>query len=191
MLNTQTRKARILPAYEREKHFAASSALPFIEQPVEIDGQMNCEGALVDTVNFKDLLSDHPDLDEVWIVRIVGKNQIKEPKNLCDALGNLIMLFAATVGEDDVKLFRYHAMEKSPPWKEPWNGKIVELEVSAEINYDWSHSNLQKGIKAGYQAADDALVRYDRQTCHHKEFPRTNDPRKENRTGVGLPTVSA
>ena len=121
----------------------------------------------------------------------MGKNQIKEPQNLCDALGNLIMLFAATVGEDDVKLFRYHVTEASPPWKQPWNGKIVELEVSAEINYDWSHSNLQKGIEAGYRAADDALVDYDPHTYHHKELPRTSYPQKEKRTTAGTPTVSA
>jgi predicted acylesterase/phospholipase RssA len=136
----------------------ACSALPYIEQPVEIDGQMYCEGALVDTVNFKDLLYDHGDLQEVWVVRIVGKNQIKEPENLCDALGNLIMLFAATVGEDDVKLFGFHAKEDNPPWKEAWHGEIVELEVSDAIDYDWSHSNLEKGVEAGYKAADAALV---------------------------------
>ena len=174
----------------------ACSALPYIEQPVEIDGETYCEGALVDTVNFKDLLSDHHDLDEVWIVRIVGKNQIKKPENLCDAMGNLIMLFAATVGEDDVKLFRYHAKEAIHPWKETWNGKIVELEVSDEINYDWSHSNLEKGIEAGYKAADDALVKYDPQTYHHKKYPYKKYPHKEypdkaKRPSVGLPTVSA
>jgi len=48
----------------------ACSALPYIEETVEIDGDIYCEGALVDTVNFERLLEDHPDLDEVWISRI-------------------------------------------------------------------------------------------------------------------------
>src|SRR5262249_46691757 len=36
----------------------ACSALPYIEGRVDIDGDTYCEGALVDTVNFKSLLED-------------------------------------------------------------------------------------------------------------------------------------
>src|SRR5919109_59428 len=88
------------------KSLCACSALPYVEQTVDIDGDTYCEGALVDTVNFKNLLEDHPDLDEIWISRIVDARQIRAPRNLHDALGNLCMLFAATVGEDDVRLFK-------------------------------------------------------------------------------------
>jgi predicted acylesterase/phospholipase RssA len=98
-------KRRINPA-----SLCACSALPFIEQTVEIDGDIYCEGALIDTVNFKDLLRQHPDLDEIWISRIVDADQVLPPRNLHDSLANLCELFAATVGEDDVKLFKYHAM---------------------------------------------------------------------------------
>ena len=82
----------------------ACSALPFIEETVEIGGVTYCEGALVDTVNFESLLEEHPDMDEIWVVRIVDSKQIRKPENLHDALANLCQLFAATVGEDDVKL---------------------------------------------------------------------------------------
>src|SRR5204863_3260349 len=54
----------------------ACSALPFIEQTVKVDGDVYCEGALVDTVNFRELLEDHDDLDEIWINRIVDARQI-------------------------------------------------------------------------------------------------------------------
>ena len=57
---------RITPA-----SLCACSALPLIEQTVQLDGDTYCEGALVDTVNFEDLVEDHPDLDEIWISRIV------------------------------------------------------------------------------------------------------------------------
>lgn len=132
----------------------ACSALPYVEETVQIDGETYCEGALVDTVNFRDLLEDNPDLDEVWIARIVATSQIREPKDLTDALGNLCMLFAASVGEDDVKLFRFHAQERG------WQGRIVEIPVSAKIDFDWSRSNLAHGIAAGYAAADETLRRY-------------------------------
>lgn len=89
----------------------ACSALPFIEETVEIDGTTYCEGALVDTVNFEgliDLQVGERKLDEIWISRIVDSKQVRKPENLHDALANLCQLFAASVGEDDVKLFKYH-----------------------------------------------------------------------------------
>jgi hypothetical protein len=95
------------------RSLCACSALPFVEGTVEIGGVTYCEGALVDTVNFESLLEEHhkpPDdkLDEIWVSRIVDSKQIRKPENLHDALANLCQLFAATVGEDDVKLFKYH-----------------------------------------------------------------------------------
>ena len=102
----QTTYKRITPA-----SLCACSALPLIEQTVQIDGDIYCEGALVDTVNFEDLIEDHPDLDEIWISRIVDAGQILPPKNILDSTANLCELFAATVGEDDVKLFKYHVKD--------------------------------------------------------------------------------
>ena len=132
----------------------ACSALPYIEETVEIDGDIYCEGALVDTVNFKDLLEDHPDLDEIWVSRIVDAGQVRPPRNIADALGNLCMLFAATVGEDDIKLFRYHVQEGD------WKGQIVEIKVSNHVDFEWCHSNLDRGREDGYRATDNALKEY-------------------------------
>ena len=89
-----------------EKHYddinaasiCACSALPDIEGTVVINGDTYCEGALIDTVNFKSLIEDHPDLDEIWINKIVDAHQVHAPKNLHDALANLCQLFAASVG---------------------------------------------------------------------------------------------
>ena len=133
----------------------ACSALPFIEETVEIDGDTYCEGALVDTVNFKDLLEDHPDLDEVWVSRIVDSSQVRPPNNIADALANLCQLFAATVGDDDIKLFRYHVKEEGK-----WKGRIVEIKVSDKIDFEWTHANLDRGCAAGYRATDDAIRDY-------------------------------
>jgi predicted acylesterase/phospholipase RssA len=135
----------------------ACSALPFIEQTVTIDGDIYCEGALVDTVNFKNLLEDNPDLDEIWISRLLDTKQILPPKNLYDAQANLCELFAATVGEDDIKLFKHHFKENQK-WRDK---KIIEIPVSS-INFEWSHSNLALGIKNGEEAAKKAIARYHR-----------------------------
>jgi predicted acylesterase/phospholipase RssA len=141
----------------------ACSALPFVEQTVEMNGVTYCEGALVDTVNFEALLEqydDPNDLDEIWVCRIVDKRQIQKPANLHDSLANLCQLFAATVGEDDVKLFRYHVMYEALPNGKRWRGTIVEIHVPHHIDFKWNHSNLEAGRTRGRNAAMEAINAY-------------------------------
>lgn len=132
----------------------ACSALPYIEEPVVIGGKTYCEGATVDTVNFEDLMKNHPDLDEVWVSRILDIKQVREPQNLYDALNNLVMLFAATTSEDDVKLFKHHVARDYP------HVKVIEIPVAFNIDYDWSYSNLDRSIAEGYDAADEVVEAY-------------------------------
>jgi predicted acylesterase/phospholipase RssA len=142
----------------------ACSALPFIEGTVEINGVTYCEGALVDTVNFDSLLEEHPDLEEIWISRIVDSKQIQKPENLHDGLANLCQLFAATVGEDDVNLFKYHIRydPKSKTEEETTkNLKVVEIHVPGHINFKWNHTNLDNGCKLGKVAAEQAIKAYE------------------------------
>ncbi|MGZ8367282.1 MAG: hypothetical protein ACXWVK_00890 [Rhodoplanes sp.] len=113
---SQNRKYELIDA----STLCACSALPYIEETVRFEsGAEYCEGALVDTVNFKDLIEDHDKIDEIWVSKIVDFKQINAPKNVYDALGNLCMLFAATVGDDDIRLFKYHALLDQ---EEPWRG---------------------------------------------------------------------
>jgi predicted acylesterase/phospholipase RssA len=134
----------------------ACSALPFIEQTVKIGEDTYCEGALVDTVNFQSLIEEHGnELDEIWVSRIVDSQQIRKPKNLHDSLANLCELFAATVGEDDVKLFKYHLKEEKR-----WKGTVIEIHVPAKIDFKWNHRNLDKGRELGRAAAEDAIAAY-------------------------------
>ena len=141
----------------------ACSALPYIEETVRFEnGAEYCEGALVDTVNFQDLLEDHHQetnpLDEIWVSKIVDFKHINAPKNVYDALGNLCMLFAATVGDDDIRLFKYHARLSR---EVPWPGDVIEIDFGGHTNFDWSHENFDNGIKAGCKAAEDTLRKYD------------------------------
>lgn len=135
----------------------ACSALPFIEGTVEIDRVTYCEGALVDTVNFESLLEEHQDLEEIWVSRIVDSKQIRKPENLHDALANLCQLFAATVGEDDVKLFKYHVRSEKDKHRKR---TIVEIRVPGHINFKWNHSNLENGRELGRAAGKQAIKAY-------------------------------
>jgi len=138
----------------------ACSALPFIEETIEIDKVTYCEGALVDTVNFESLLEEHhkpnDELHEIWVSRIVDSKQVRKPKDLHDALANLCQLFAATVGEDDVRIFKYHVRCDEPKWK----GIIVEIQVPGHVSFKWNHSNLDNGRKLGRAAAEQAIKTY-------------------------------
>ena len=49
---------------------------------------------MVDTVNFEELVEDHPDLDEIWISRIVDPAKQSSTKNMLDLTANLCELFA-------------------------------------------------------------------------------------------------
>ena len=164
----------------------ACSALPFIEETVKIDGDTYCEGALVDTVNFESLI-DEERPDEIWVMRIVDAKQVRKPDNLHDALANLCQLFAATVGEDDVKLFKYHVQFDEPaPGKKPWTGTVVEIHVPAGINFKWNHSNLDKGRTLGRKAAEEAIAAYfaaGTRTLAENEKVRFINERKDDQKG--------
>jgi len=89
----------------------------------------------------------------------VDAKQIRKPENLHDALANLCQLFAATVGEDDVKLFKYHVKCDDP---RKWTGTVVEIHVPAHINFKWNYSNLDDGRTLGKAAAEEAFAAYER-----------------------------
>jgi len=136
-----------------KESLCACSALPYVEETVTIDNEVYCEGALIDTVNFSRLIEDH-ELDEIWVSRIVDVKQVKSPNNIKDALGNLCMLFAGSLGDDDVRLFKYHARD------EKWKGVIYEIRVPTNINFDWTYENLEKGRALGRAAVTELLDFY-------------------------------
>lgn len=136
------------------KSLCACSALPFVEETVEIGGITYCEGALVETVNFDRLLELHPDLEEVWVVRIVDARQVKKPENLTDGLSNLCMLFAASLGLENVEVFEDKVRHSDR------NIKIVRLHVSSDVDFEWNHRNLQVGIHQGHKSASEAIRKY-------------------------------
>lgn len=135
---------------------AGSSVLYFTENPV-IDGDAYCEGAVVDTVNFRDLLENHPDLNEIWVIRITERKQIRPPKTLIDAQLLGVMLPFNTIAEDDVKLFKLHLKERGLERKI----KVIEIAVShQDISYHWSYANLEHGMRVGEAGARKKIEAY-------------------------------
>lgn len=140
----------------------ACSGLPYICSPVQIDGTTYVEGATVDTVGFKDLLHNHPDLDEVWVCRILDRRQIHPHHNLVEALNNLVMLFASTTSEDDVKLFKFHLEKINADRTAEGSKKIdlIEFPVDFHTTYEWTHSNLHASMKTSQATARRTIETY-------------------------------
>ncbi|HTP93511.1 MAG TPA: patatin-like phospholipase family protein [Xanthobacteraceae bacterium] len=145
----------------------ACSGLPYILSPVNIDGTTYVEGATVDTVGFWDLLQNHPDLDEIWVCRILDTHQIHPHHNLVEALNNLVMLFASTTSEDDVKLFKFHLQDinRNRARTKGTNHELgqidlIEFPVDHHTSYEWTHSNLRASAKASCATATKTIEQY-------------------------------
>lgn len=135
---------------------ANSSILGYLEN-VDIDGQQYCEGAVVDTVNFNDLLINHPDLNEVWVINILGYKEIKPPQNQLEADLLAVELPFATIAQSDIKLFALRLKETGLDKKI----KLIKIEPSyKDLDFLWKHSTLERGIQAGYEGALAAIYDY-------------------------------
>ena len=146
----------------------ACSGLPYVLSPVVINGTTYVEGATVDTVGFWHLLQNHPDLDEIWVCRILDRHQIRPHHNLAEALNNLVMLFASTTSVDDVKLFRFHLKEENARRTDearrtggtPKLVELIELPVDHKTSYDWTHTNLAESARESYVTSKRILGEY-------------------------------
>ncbi|BDW96539.1 hypothetical protein MACH10_22240 [Thalassospira tepidiphila] len=96
----------------------------------------------------------NPDLNEVWVSRILDIKHIRQPENLYDALNDLVMLFAATTSEDDVKFFKYKVAESGR------DIRGIEIPVEANISYNWTWENLDRSIEDEYRATNGVLSAY-------------------------------
>ena len=136
----------------------ACSGLPYILSPVKINGSTYVEGATIDTVGFWHLMQNHPDLDEIWVCRILDTHQIRPHRNLVEALNNLVMLFASTTSEDDVKLFRFHLKELNAGRTQPI--ELVEFPVDHHTSFDWNLTNLRDSARASHAGATKRILEY-------------------------------
>ena len=135
---------------------ANSSILGYLEN-WEIEGDKYCEGAVADTVNFKGLLRNHPDLDEIWVINILDYKEIKPPENPLEADLLAVELPFTTIAHDDVKLFAGHLKAAGLDQRI----KLVKINVSyKDLDFFWKQSTLEKGIEVGYAGAMATIEAY-------------------------------
>ncbi|RLC19606.1 MAG: hypothetical protein DRI57_06770 [Deltaproteobacteria bacterium] len=141
---------------------AGSSVLHYTENRT-IDGKKYkyCEGAVINTVNLDHLLTQHPDLDEIWVVKIADYKEVKPPENLIEASLLGVMLPFNTISDDDIVLFSHKLQEYNR--KEGKNIRLVNVLMKyGELDYHWNHSNLDRGIRIGYEGTLKSIKEFEK-----------------------------
>ncbi len=135
-----------------EHSLYACSSLPFTAQSVSINGKEYCESTAIHATNFTYILQDHPDIQEIWVTRILDRRATSNPQTLSEALNNLITLFTTLNNEKDFKLLKLKIKKTAP------HIKIIEIPLICD--FDTPTPDFYKDISRGYNIASDVLHQY-------------------------------
>jgi NTE family protein len=137
------------------EHYFASSSFPFLYPPTRIKGKTYFEGAAVDSLNYKSLVENHPEVDTIVVFDILGSDKLfREPRDLYDAWVLSIITPLVEIARDDTKIFELKH-NRGP------DGKALRKLLKVEFNIppehlpkvlDWSYSNLKTLFEIGYQS---------------------------------------
>lgn len=146
-------------------HVRAALSFPFIYPPTVIDGDEYIEGAALDAMNFKPLVSDdedepglHRDIDTLVVFDILGDDKlIRKPRNLYDAWVRSIITPLVKIAKSDLRLFELeHNID--PLTGEP-KRQLLKVDLTGGIApdhwpevLDWSESNMKRLFDIGYYA---------------------------------------
>jgi len=147
------------------QHLNAAFSFPFIYPPTRIDGDDYIEGAAIDTLNFKALVSDekeepgvHREIDTLVVFDILGIDKlIRKPRYLYDAWVGSIITPLVQLSKDDVRLFELQ--HNIDPHSGQPKRALLKVDLASGIPesawpkvLDWSNSNLKLLFEVGYQA---------------------------------------
>lgn len=145
-------------------HFRAALSFPFIYPPTQLDGNEYIEGAAIDTLNFKALVSDearhhalHRDLDTLVVFDILGSDKlIRKPRDLYDAWVLSIITPLVEIAKDDLRLFEL-VHNRNPDGSDKRRLLKVDLMGGIPSDHwpqvlDWSSSNLSLLYRTGFNA---------------------------------------
>ncbi|MBB5017317.1 putative acylesterase/phospholipase RssA [Chitinivorax tropicus] len=152
-------KKEITPA-----HLRCAFSFPLIYPPYHLNGCDYIEGAAIDTLNFKALVSDDDrrpgcerDVDTLVIFDILGADKlIRTPRNLYDAWVQSIITPLVEIAKDDIRLFELlHNVDSDGSQKR----RLLKVDLMGNIPttywpeiMDWSSSNLSYLYEIGHQA---------------------------------------
>jgi NTE family protein len=141
--------------------FRAALALPFVYPPYPLEDGLYYEGALVDCLNFKDLVQKHKGLETIVVLDVLGNDDlIRPPRYLYDAWVLSIIIPLVETAKDDLKIFellyrkRYKNLKNVLPidFEHPGDAEIL----------DWSISNSTRLFQIGFERGLNFVKKHDK-----------------------------
>lgn len=134
-------------------HLRAALAFPFIYGPFTLAGTRYYEGAVVDCLNFKDLVETNPCLEEIVVFDVLGSpDLIRAPRDLYDSWVLSLVIPLVKTAEDNLELFELK--HKRPDLKIHKVKFDVPEQFLPEV-LDWSESNARRLFEIGYRAGEE------------------------------------
>jgi NTE family protein len=138
-------------------HFRAALAFPLIYGPNRLNGDLYYEGAVVDCLNFKDVVEQHENLETIVVLDVLGSNTlIRKPRNLYDSWVLSMIIPLVKTAEDNIDLF---ACKHNGGWSKAAGAKRDLLKMEFDIPeehlpevLDWSASNAARLFDIGYKS---------------------------------------
>lgn len=138
-------------------HFRAALAFPLIYGPYRLKGDLYYEGAVVDCLNFKDLVEQHHGLETIVVFDVLGSDTlIRAPRNIYDSWVLSMIIPLVKTAEDNLDLF---ALKHNNGWRRPEGAKTDLLKIEFDIPdqylievLDWSASNAARLFDIGYKS---------------------------------------
>ena len=138
-------------------HFRAALAFPFIYGPYRLNGNLYYEGAVVDCLNFKDLVEQHRGLETIVVFDVLGSDMlIRAPRNIYDSWVLSMIIPLVKTAEDNLDLF---TLKHNNGWRKSQGAKTdllkIEFDIPDEYLFevlDWSASNATRLFDIGYKS---------------------------------------
>jgi NTE family protein len=160
-LNAYNVTKQIIDNFPKDKitpdHFHAALAFPFIYGPYPLNGNLYYEGAVVDCLNFKDLVERHRGLETIVVFDVLGTDTlIRAPRNLYDSWVLSMIIPLVKTAEDNLDLF---ALKHNNGWQRDQGALTDLLKITFDIPkeyqveaLDWSASNASRLFEIGYKS---------------------------------------
>ena len=163
-LNAYNVTNQVIDDFTKDKitadHFRAALAFPFIYGPYKLNDNLYYEGAVVDCLNFKDLMERHSGLETIVVFDVLGTDTlIRAPRNLYDLWVLSMIIPLVKTAEDNLDLF---VLKHNKGWRRADGAKTDLLKIEFDIPddhlaevLDWSASNAKRLFDIGYQSGLD------------------------------------
>lgn len=131
-------------------HVRAALAFPFIYGPFTLGGCRYYEGAVVDCLNFKDLVERHPRLERIVVLDVLGSDRlIRVPRDLYDSWVLSLVIPLVKTAEDNLEIFELKYKR----------GDLELIKLRFDVPeqdlpevLDWSESNARRLFDIGHRA---------------------------------------